>query len=512
MSVSQDPSGPVGEARPPLARVGLVLGPVLFAALLLWPGLPLEGDQRRVAAVTAWTAAWWITAAVPIGAASLLPAALLPLCGVLGGREVAPLYMHDLVFLFLGAFVIALGLQRWGVHRRIAFWIISRVGPRPRNLVLGFMLASAFLSMWISNTSTTLMLLPIAVAVVSSLDGDAEGRSPFALSLLLGVAYAASIGGIGTLVGTPTNQVFAGQFAEAFPDAESIDFTRWLVAWFPLTALFLPLAWVLLTRVAIRVPRDGARGAEAVREARARLGPMSGPERWMAGIFVTTAVLWVTRPGVDFGILRLPGWGSMVAPKGFVTDATVAGAMAILTFLIPVDRARGVYLMDWRTAAKLPWEVLLLLGAGFTIAGAFKSSGLDAVLGEALGPLLAGRSTWIVVLVIVAAVALLTEITSNVATTAVLLPVLGQAAVSAGISPLFTMLPATVAASAAFMLPVATPPNAVVFSSRLVPAPQMARVGAFLNVATVVLVTLVFQLWVRRFLGIDLEVPDWALK
>jgi sodium-dependent dicarboxylate transporter 2/3/5 len=230
----------------------------------------------------------------------------------------------------------------------------------------------------------------------------------------------------------------------------------------------------------------------------------------MAALFAATAILWITRPGLDLGFARIPGWGDLVAPPGFVTDATIATAMAILAFLIPVDRKRGVYLMDWRTVSRLPWDVLLLFGAGFTIAGAFKSTGLDRVLGEALAPLLTDRSPWLVVALVAGAVALLTEVTSNMATTAVLLPVLGQAAVSAGISPLFTMLPATIAASAAFMLPVATPPNAVVFSSRLVPALQMARVGIYLNVVTVILVTLVFQLWVRRVLGIELAVPDWA--
>ena len=512
MDTKQDPAG--DEPRSTTAWVGLVLGPTLFLTLILWPGLPLDAGQRRVAAITAWTAVWWVTVAVPIGASSLLPAALLPLCGVMGGREVAPLYMHDLVFLFLGAFVVALGLERWGVHRRMAFWIISKVGAKPRNLVLGFMLASAFLSMWISNTSTTLMLLPIAMAVVTSLQLDEKGAalSPFALSLLLGVAYAASIGGISTLVGTPTNQVFVGQFTTMFPTAPDIDFAKWMIAWLPLVLIFLPVAWIVLTRIAIRVPSQGTKGAEAVQEARAKLGRMSRAEKLMSAIFVTTAALWVTRPGLDLGFLALPGWGALIAPEGFVTDATVATVMALLTFLIPVDRKRGVYLMDWRTAMKMPWEILLLLGAGFTIAGAFKGTGLDAVLGEALGPLFTDQSEWVIIAVVVAAVALLTEVTSNMATTAVLLPVLGQAAASAGISPLFTMLPATIAASAAFMLPVATPPNAVVFSSRLVPAPQMARVGLYLNIATVILVTIVFQLWVRRVLGIDLELPDWAIK
>ena len=494
-----------------MARIGRWLGPALFVALLLAPDLPLDGDQRRVAAVAAWTATWWITVAIPIGATSLLPAALLPLTGVMSGREVAPLYMHDLVFLFLGAFLIALGLERWGVHRRMAFWIIARVGTRPRSLVLGFMLASAFLSMWISNTSTTLMLLPIAIAVVTSLQPEGEVGRRFALSLLLGVAYAASIGGIGTLVGTPTNQVLAGILDEAYPAAPAIDFTTWLAAWLPMSLVFLPLAWLVLTRVAIRVPASpDDSGAEAVRLARAALGPMGRPERWMAAVFVTTALLWVTRPGLDLGFVRLPSWGTALGGSKVITDATVATVMALLTFVIPAGGGHRGALMNWQTAARAPWDVLLLLGSGFAIAGAFQTSGLDVVLGEWLAPYLTGRSEWLVVALVVAFVALLTEVTSNMATTAALLPILGQAAVHAGISPLFTMLPATVAASAAFMLPVATPPNAVVFSSGRVRAPDMARVGLLLNVLTVILVTAVFQLWVRRVLGIELELPDWA--
>ena len=488
------------QESPRAAKIGRVLGPLLFLAVLFWPDLPLTGDQRKVAAVTGWTAVWWITVALPIGITSILPAALLPLTGVMGARDVAPLYMHEIVFLFLGAFVIATGLERWNVHRRMAFAIIARVGTRPRNLVLGFMAAAAFLSLWLNNTSTTLMLLPIGMAVVGSVEGESRPRSPFAISLLLGMAYAASIGGTGTLIGTPPNQIFAGIFSEDFPAAPAIDFGTWMVAWLPLVLIFLPVAWFVLTRVALKVPREGGRGKETIRAERAKLGPMSHAEKWMAGVFVTTALLWVTRAGLDFGFLRIPGWAGLVVPSSiaepekFVTDATVATVMAILCFLIPVDRRRGVYLMDWKTASKMPWEILLLLGAGFAIAGSFKASGLDGVLGEGIGHYLVGRSDWIVVGAVVVFVALLTEVTSNTATTVVLLPVLDQAAVSAGISPMMTMLPATVAASAAFMLPVATPPNAVVFSSRLVPAPTMARVGIWLNVITAVLITLVFQL------------------
>ena len=507
-------------ASPTIRRFGLYTGPALFLFFLFFPeswGGDLDPLGRRVLAVTALTATWWITAAIPIGAASLLPAALFPLLGVMSGREVAPRYMQDLLFLFLGAFVIALGLERWNVHRRMALWIISIVGTRPRSLVLGFMCASAFLSLWINNTSTTLLMLPIALAVIQSVSGKTpDARDPFAMSLLLGVAYSASMGGVATPVGTAPNQVFLGQFRERYPDAPDISFGAWLVAWGPLVLCFLPVGWFVLTRVALRVPNASGRGAAVIREERAALGPMSAPEKWMSGIFAATALLWVTRADLDLGFVKLPGWVRFVVPAGvdepskFVTDATVATCMALVCFVVPVDRARGVYLMDWKTAAKMPWEVLLLIGGGFAIAGAFKESGLDQDLGALIGPLLAGRSSWVMVLSVVLFMAALTEITSNTATTTVLLPVMGQAAVAAEVSPLLFMAPATIAASAAFMLPVATPPNAVVFSSRLVPPPTMARVGLWLNVTVALLLTLVFQLWVRRVFGIEAELPEWA--
>ncbi len=505
---------PSEATSPRVQRVGLALGPLVFLLLLFLDG-PLEPAQRRVAAVTGLTAIWWITSALPIGATSLLPAALFPLLGVMGGREVAPRYMHDLVFLFIGAFVIALGLERWNVHRRIALAIIARVGTRPRSLVLGFMVASAFLSLWVNNTSTTLLMLPIGVAVITSVTGKEPGlHDPFAISLLLGMAYSASVGGIATPVGTQPNQVFLGQFSDRYPEAPAISFGAWMLSLFPLVLLYVPAAWFLLTRVLLRVPDHGERGAEVIRAEREQLGPMTRAEKTMAAVFVTTALLWITRGGLDLGLVRVPGWAGLLtpdsveAPGKFVTDATVATAMAVLTFLLPAGN--GERLMDWRTASKLPWEVLLLIGGGFAIAGGFQVSGLDTLLGSSLGPLLEGTSSWVMVAAVVLLMAALTEVTSNTATTAVLLPVLGQAATAAGISPLLLMLPATIAASCAFMLPVATPPNAVVFSSRRVPSSTMARVGLGVNLLMAVLVVLVFELWIRRVLGIDSGLPAWA--
>ena len=514
-----------GEGGTPAARVGRPLGPLLFVALLLWPDLGLEPEQRRVAAVTAWTATWWITAALPIGVTSLLPAALFPVLGVMPASAVAPRYMEDLVLLFLGAFVLALGLERWNVHRRVALWTIARVGTGPRRLVLGFMVVSAFLSLWINNTSTTLLMLPIGTAVVASVaagGGGAVGaggagagtHGAFATALMLGMAYSASVGGIGTPVGTAPNQVFLGIFRSDYPTGPAIPFGQWMLALLPLVLLYLPVGWWILTRLALRVPARGEVGVEVIEQERAALGPMSSGERRMTAVFVATALLWVTRAELDLGPLTFPGWAGLLAagigaPERFVSDATVGTCMAVLCFVVPADRRRGTYLMDWATASRLPWEVLLLLGGGFAVASGFQESGLDQVLGAELAPLLEGRPEWLVVLAIAAFVAALTEVTSNTATTAVLLPILGGTAVQAGLSPLVTMLPAVCAASCAFMLPVATPPNAVVFSSGLVPAPRMARVGIWMNVAMIGLVTLVFELWTRRVLGIEPGMPAW---
>lgn len=514
-----------GEEAPSRWRpLGLALGPLLFLVALLIPGL--DPTQRRAAGVTLWTAAWWITEALPVGAASLTPAVLLPLTGVMDARSVAPLYMSDLVMLFLGAFIVALGLERWGVHRRIALRVLGLAGPDPRRQVLAFMAAAAGLSLWINNTSTTLLMLPIALAVLDRLGTEDEGqRRRLSFALLLGIAWSASVGGMGSPVGTAPNQLYLGQLATLFPEAPEVGFASWMLAWLPLVVLWVPLAWWLLTRVLFRIEGagpDGSAARDALRAEQRAQGPMTPPQRRMAWVFALTALLWVTRADVRLGSIEVPGWWRLAAAlRGVpaeqladhsrdITDATVAVAMALVCFLLPARGLRGERLMDWDAAKRLPWEVLLLLGAGFVLAGSFRESGLDRALGEALGPLLQGHSSWVVVGLVALAVSFLTEVTSNTATTAVLLPVIGQAAASAGLDPRLVMVPTTLAASAAFMLPVATPPNAVVFSSGRVGAPVMARAGIVLNVVTVVLLTVLFQLWVREAWGIAEAAPSWA--
>lgn len=505
-------------SRSGLRRAGGAMGALLFLGALFLPDLPLDAAQRRMAAVTLLTATLWLCMAVPIAVASLLPMALLPILGVLPPGEAAQLYMHDMVALFLGAFLVALGLERWNVHRRLALVVIARVGMRPRRLVLGFMLAAVAISAWINNTATALMMLPIGMSVVSALRPSAGSRSDeFAPALLLGLAYSCSIGGLATPIGTAPNQSYLGIFQATFPSAPQISFGNWVLLTVPLVLLFVVAGWWLLTRVALRV-EDGATDAgELLRQERERLGPLDRAGARMGALFALTALLWVTRADVVLGELELQGWGSRLAAwlgPGSVqaSDASVAIAMGLACFVIPAGTRRGEMLLDWRTTQKIPWDVLLLIGSGFCLARGFQTTGLDEVIGGLLGPWIADKPLWLVVVGVALVVTFLTEVTSNTATTNVLLPVLAQAAVAAGLDPRVTMLPATLAASCAFMLPVGTPPNAVVYSSGLVSIGTMARVGLYFNVLSVVLIPLVFVLWGLPLLGLDGALPEWAKR
>lgn len=502
----------------------------LAATLLLAPSLAaMPGPARRTLAVTVLMAAWWISVAIPIPATSLLPLALFAPLGVLGGRETAASYANSTIFLFMGGFILALGIQRWGLHRRIALHVVRAVGTDPARMVLGFMLASAFLSMWISNTATALMMLPIALAVIASLSESGIGASrprpespDFGAALLLGVAYAASIGGLATPIGTPPNISFLRILQILYPQAPDFSFGRWTLAFLPLTLVFLVLAWILLTRVVHRLGPDGVGEAESViRREIDLLGAMGKAERRIAVVFGVTALLWLSRGDLSFGNWTLVGWAGWVERwvggpfrAANLDDATVAIAMAVVTFLVPGEpdeRGRRRQLMDWDTAVKLPWGILLLFGGGFALAAAFKESGLSRHLGEAFAGQIAGASPWLLVVATCLLLTFMTEVTSNTATTEVTLPVLAGAAGAMGVHPLLLMIPATLSASCAFMLPIATPPNAIVFGSGRLEMRQMVRAGLWLNFLGAALITAVFLLVASRILGLDLAtVPAWA--
>ncbi|TGY87752.1 DASS family sodium-coupled anion symporter [Marinicauda algicola] len=470
--------------RPALyQRVGLYLGPA--AALAVLAGFSPEGLPREaalVAAVGLLMAIWWATEAIPVAVTAFLPLVALPILGVTTVGEIAAPYAHPIIYLFFGGFVIALAIERCGLHRRIALGVFALVGADARALVAGFMAAAAFVSMWISNTSTALMLLPIAVSVVTVIGETMPGlslkqRDNFGVSLLLGLAYGATLGGLATLVGTPPNAFMAGFMADNY--GVEIDFARWMLVGLPVSLVLLPLAWFLLTRVLFPIDfRASEEALRHIRTMRKSLGAMSKAEMRTGLLFVFLVVGWLTRDWLD----DLPFLGE-------VSDTGVAMTAAVAAFLIPSGR-KGEALMTWDAMGRLPWGVLILFGGGLALASAITSSGLALWLGQQL----AGLGSVNTILLIVAATTLvifLTELTSNLATTATFLPVIAAIGVETGADPLIYVIPVTLAASCAFMLPVATPPNAVVFSSGLVPIPTMARAGLALNVVAVAVLSLV---------------------
>ncbi|RMG06425.1 MAG: SLC13/DASS family transporter [Planctomycetota bacterium] len=486
----------------------LLLGPCLFGLMLLWgPG----DDPRigRMAGVAAWMAAWWVTEAVPIPATALLPLVLMPALGIAPVKEVGPNYGRSVIFLFLGGFLLALALQASGVHRRVALWILAAVGDRPRRLVLGFMLASASLSMWISNTATVMVLLPIALSVLAACPdrGGGAGRRRFGVAVMLGVAYAADIGGMATPVGTPPNLAYVRQLTLLFPTAPAPSFGEWMLLGLPLAAAFLGGGWLLLTRVALPLGSGALLGeGDAVAALRAELGPLRRDEVMSAGMFGLTALLWMTR-----GSARVPGWSRLgLFEPGYVDDACVAVATALLCFLIPSRDRPGERLLEWRMAREVPWGMLLLFGGGFALASGFKSSGLSAYVGRGLAEL-EGVPPLAVVFLVSSVLTLLTELTSNTATTEMVLPILGAAGVALRADPRLLMLPATLSASCAFMMPVASPTQAIVFASGWVSMKDMVRAGIWFNLLGVLLVTFFFWLLAGPAMGIDAAgLPPWA--
>jgi len=492
----------------------LALGPALATAvILIGPGD--DPNIARMAGVALWMAAWWVTEAVPIPVTALLPLVLLPVLGISPVRDVAPNYGRSTVYLFLGGFLLALGLQASGVHRRMALFIVHKVGGEPRRVVLGFMIASAFLSMWISNTATVMVLMPIGLSVIAAVkDRGVSGKplATLAVTIMLGIAYAADMGGMATLVGTPPNLSYKEQLVRLFPGAPPPSFAGWMMLGLPISFVFLGVGWVILTRFVFRMGSESLMGSrDAVAGLRAELGPIRRDERVAVTVFAITAVLWMTRKDIQFGLFTMPGWSSLpFLTRGHLDDAVVAVAMAILLFLIPSASRPGERLLEWRMARDVPWGMLLLFGGGFALAAGFKSSGLSLWLGESLAGL-RGADPWLVMVLVCVSLTFLTELTSNTATTEMVLPILAAAGVALDMDPRGLMIPATLSASCAFMMPVASPTQAIVFASGYVPIRDMVRAGIWFNLVGVILVALVFTLLAGPIMGIDIGVrPEWA--
>ena len=471
------------------AHVGLAAGPLLFASMLLLP--PPEGMAIlawRTAAVGVLMATWWITEAIPIAATALLPIVLFPPLGVATVAATTAPFANPVIYLFLGGFFIAMALESCGLHRRMAMAVLGVVGPRPAHLILGFMAATAFISMWVSNSATVVLMLPMATSVMALARGGADAagdarRRAFEVALLLGIAYAANIGGLGTLIGTPPNALLAGFMSEAY--GVQIGFMEWMLLGVPIVVISLPFTWLVLTRWLHPVGSDLIGGSAAMlREERQALGPISRAERTVGMITALTATAWVSRPIIE-------RWISAVS------DAGIAITGALLLFIVPLTWRPLRVALTWTQAERLPWSVLVLFGGGLSLAAAIQQTGLAGWIGSELNAL-AGWPVFAVILVVTTAVIFLTELTSNTATAAAFLPVVASLAVGIGVDPMLLAIPTALAASCAFMMPVATPPNAIVYGTGALTIQQMAKAGMWLNLFFVALLPLVVYLFAGR--------------
>jgi len=464
------------------AYVGLWAGPLLFLLMMLANPADFTTDQWKVMSVAAFMLVWWLTEAVPIAVTSLLPILLLPSLGVLSLKDTTAPYGSDIVYLFLGGFMIAMALEKWQLHRRIALGIVRLTGTEANRIILGFMLATAALSMWISNTACAVMMLPMGLSVIqlvqnSTGDNDDRGRRYFSISLLLGIAYAANAGGIGTLVGTPPNLVMAGYLREQM--GIDVSFLDWMKVGLPFSLALLVATYLVLTKFLFPNGLGVIKGAEELIEREYKeLGPLGEPEIRVLAVFVFTALLWIFR-----------SWLDSILPFMGLNDTSIAIAATVLLFIIPSRRASKKKLLEWEDSKSLPWGILLLFGGGLSLAAALQSVGIIKRIGDGISSMgIEGSFGLMMALTVVAL--FLTEVMSNVALTMVFVPVAAAIGIGVGASPLYFVIPVTIASSCAFMLPMATPPNAIVFASGHLKISDMARAGLVLNLLAALLISL----------------------
>lgn len=497
-------------------RTGLILGPLLFFSMLLFDFVPGKPEVTRMAAIVILMATWWITEAIPLSATALIPMILYPLLGILKGKATAPVYFNSTIFLFIGGFMIALTMEKWNLHKRLALLTIRTVGGGPSRIILGFMAASAFLSAWISNTATTIMMLPIGLSIILAMEEEFGQKDThnFSLCLMLGIAYSASMGGAATLVGTPPNLVFQRVFELTFPAAPPIAFGNWMIMAMPLSVAMILIIWVMLTKVIYRPPSHLKVDPAIVEKEYRALGKMSFEEKVVACVFAATALLWIFRKSLNLGFMTVPGWSGLLPYPKLIDDGTVALCMAMILFFVPTKnpRADSATLMDISVFKNLPWTIILLFGGGFALAKGFQVTGLAVFIGEKL-QILEGANTIAMIAFICTTLTFLTELTSNTATTQMVLPILASIAVAMKSNPLMLMIPATLSTSCAFMMPVATPPNAIVFGSGRVRIGEMVKAGVLINFIGVFTITAVFLLIGTAIFAISPDImPAWAIK
>lgn len=499
----------------PVQNIALVVAPVISLLIILFADL--DPENRKVTytlALALLMAIWWITEAIPLAVTALIPVALFPLFGIVDGKTISSMYFNHLIFLFVGGFLMAFAMERWNLHRRIALRILLLFGISPGRILLGFMLATSFLSMWMSNTATAMMMVPIALSIIMKLEeslGEVK-MGKYSIGLLLGIAYSASIGGISTLVGTPPNLSFARIVSIIFPAMEEISFADWFIFAIPVTVLLFIAAWLLL--YFMYRPKTGWDNVQITdfKKEYIALGKAKTEEKIVLILFIVLAFLWIFRSGFNIQSFVVPGWSKLFKTPSFINDGTVAIFIAILLFIIPSKSKKGERLMNWETAKKIPWNIVLLFGGGFALAQGFVDSGLSIWFGEQLAGL-ANVEPIVLTLANVTMMSILTELTSNVATTEMILPILAGLSTVIEINPLLLMIPATLAASLAFMLPVATPPNAIIFGTNRIRIKDMVKTGILLNIIAIIIATLVMYFWGTLVFEIDVSVfPQWAIS
>ncbi len=486
----------------------------------------LSPTAWRMAGLTAMVAIFWLTQTLSIGATSLIPLFALPLMGIMPASKVAPAYGSNVILLFMTGFFIAKTIERWQLPMRISLQIIKLIGTGPKRLILGFMSSTAVLSMWLSNTACCLMMLPLAVAAIDQfklIEADKNQVKNFATCLMLGIAYAANIGGLGTPIASSSNIIFLANFKEFFPELPSISFLQWILIAIPLVIVFLSLTWFYLVNgsaVKITAPaeqlednetvlweeptntldtggvatavRNQPKSAEMIDAQLQKLGKMSAAEKYVAVLFAVTAMLWLFLGDLTIGSFTIPGWSSYLGLENEVKNTTVAAAIAFIMFAIPVETKEGekTHLLDWETAKKIPWDILLLFGAGVAISKGFSASGLSQFLTDILAVVLGKMPLFTTIIIVCIFTAIVTEFASNTAISRLMMPICASLAPALGLSPLLLMLTATKSLKCTFCLPVATPPNAIVYSQKYFDIATMTRVGLVLNVMGIILIAL----------------------
>ena len=492
-------------------KSGLIIGIITAAFILLFTELDPSNPQiTMMAAIAVLMAVWWITEAIPLAATSLIPLILFPLFGILKSDEIAGSYINSIIFLFLGGFMIALAMERWGLHKRIALKVITLFGGSPNSIFFGFMISAGFLSMWISNTATIIMMLPIAVAIISRMEDQfgKEKTHNFTLALLLGVAHACTLGGMGTLVGTPPNLVFVKTLNIMFPDAPEISFGNWMLMALPITVTMIFVIYLILTKVIYKFDRSLKVDSNFIKDEYLKLGKMSFEEKTVSIVFTLTAFLWIFRTDINIGVFIIPGWSNLFSYPDFINDGTVAILMAFILFLIPAKSERTT-LLNNEVFKKIPWGIILLFGGGFALANGFTETGLSKFIGEHTSGL-SSFPHFIMIIIVAATISFLTELTSNTATTQMILPILASVSIAMGMNPMLLMLTATLSASMAFMLPVATPPNTIIFASGRIKIYEMAKSGIALNMIGVIVVSIVVYLLGTIIFDLG-TMPNWAI-